>query len=537
MSPEKFKSQRGYEIYLERTRKLHTKTDLLFAVLFVLQWVAGIGAAVLISPKTWTGAMSSTHVHLWAAIVLGGLIASAPITLALTQPGRLTTRLVIAVAQACFSALLIHLSGGRIETHFHVFGSLAFLAFYRDWRVLVPATLVVAVDHLFRGIFWPESVFGVLESSPLRALEHAGWVIFEDVFLVWGCLVGDRERRAISAAQAELELVNQDIELQVQQRTQELHQRTRELEESIENERLMEMQLAQAQKLESIGQLAAGIAHEINTPMQFLNDNLKFLRDCSKGQFEVVAAFQQNLYETACEKSWEERQTEVAAIMERCHFERMQKQIPLAIEESLEGIQRVVTIVRAMKEFSHPGTAEKVATNINEAIRSTITISKNRWKYAADVDLQLAEDLPLIRVLPAELNQVLLNLVVNAGDAIAEKMGDEGGSKGTITIRTHISEPHLTIEVEDTGTGVPDEIKAKIFDPFFTTKGVGKGTGQGLSISYDVVVNKHQGKLQVESRPGEGSTFIIHLPLAEDSEEIDFVPEKSESNELAMANG
>ena len=187
------------------------RTDRLFAILLALQWLGGIIAAVWISPRAWAGSQSEIHIHLWAAIFLGGVIAGFPIFLAITLPGRVMTRHVIAVGQMLASALLIHLSGGRIETHFHVFGSLAFLAFYRDWRVLITATIVVAADHFGRGIYWPESIFHVATPSPLRALEHAGWVVFEDVFLIRACLIGVQEMRAVAYRQAQLEQTNEKI--------------------------------------------------------------------------------------------------------------------------------------------------------------------------------------------------------------------------------------------------------------------------------------------------------------------------------------
>jgi len=177
----------------------------MFAVLMVLQWIAGIVAACVVSPRTWIGQTSHVHVHVWAAIFLGGAINLLPVALALRNPGESTTRYTIAAAQMMMSSLLIHLTGGRIETHFHVFGSLAFLSFYRDWRVLIPATLVVAADHFLRGVFYPQSVFGVLTASHWRWLEHAGWVVFEDVFLVISCLRGRREMRQIAARTAELD--------------------------------------------------------------------------------------------------------------------------------------------------------------------------------------------------------------------------------------------------------------------------------------------------------------------------------------------
>src|SRR5438477_10869418 len=172
------------ELFLEHQRGIYVRTDHLFAWLMGLQWLGAIGTALWISPLAWSGAQSQTHVHVYAAVILGGAIVSLPIALALLAPGKVLTRHVVAVGQMLMSALLIHLTGGRIETHFHVFGSLAFLAFYRDWRVFIPATIVVAMDHFFRGAFWPQSVFGVLAPSPWRWVEHAGWVIFENIFLV-----------------------------------------------------------------------------------------------------------------------------------------------------------------------------------------------------------------------------------------------------------------------------------------------------------------------------------------------------------------
>ena len=172
---------------------------------WVFQWIAGILFALWVSPLAWSGTVSRTHVHVWAAIVLGGIISLFPAVLGILRPGRPSTRYTIGVAQMLMGALLIHLTGGRIETHFHVFGSLAFLAFYRDWRVLIPATIVVALDHMLRGLFWPQSVYGVLVASQWRWLEHAAWVVFEDVFLLMSCVSGLAEMRQTAERTAALE--------------------------------------------------------------------------------------------------------------------------------------------------------------------------------------------------------------------------------------------------------------------------------------------------------------------------------------------
>src|SRR6185295_16976183 len=216
------------------------RTDHMFAVLMTVQWLFGIVAAYVISPRAWIGSTSQTHIHVWAAVFLGGAISSLPIFLAVTRPGRASTRYVIAVGQMLFGALLIHLTGGRIETHFHVFGSLAFLSFYRDWRVLVPATIVVAADHFFRGLFWPESVYGVLAASEWRWLEHAGWVLFEDTFLFIAVRHSIGEMLRIAERTAEIESLNEGLEAHVANRTAELVAANTELEKEVFERKLAE---------------------------------------------------------------------------------------------------------------------------------------------------------------------------------------------------------------------------------------------------------------------------------------------------------
>ena len=230
-APADAREQALFSDYLAR---LHRRTDRMFALLLVVQYAGAVVAAIVLSPLTWAGADSSTHTHLWAAVLLGGVLVSLPLYLIATRPGAAVTRHTVAVAQMMFSALFIHLSAGRIETHFHVFGSLAFLALYRDWRVLIPATLVVVADHLIRGLYWPWSVFGVATPAPWRALEHAGWVLFEDTVLIYGCVQGVRQLRTIASAQAASERAFEQVETQVRRRTAELEERTAELRASEE---------------------------------------------------------------------------------------------------------------------------------------------------------------------------------------------------------------------------------------------------------------------------------------------------------------
>src|SRR5207249_3781456 len=219
---EEDSTPRALELMLQHQNQIYAQTSRLFAILMVVQWIAGLVAAVWISPRTWAGTTSQVHVHVWLAVLLGGAIMVVPVFLAITQPTQALTRHVVAVAQMLMSALLIHLTGGRIETHFHVFGSLAFLAYYRDWRVLIPATIVVAADHAVRGLYFPQSVFGILTASPWRWVEHAGWVIFEDIILVRMCLQSLHEMWEIARRQASIEAISRGLEDKVRTRTSEL---------------------------------------------------------------------------------------------------------------------------------------------------------------------------------------------------------------------------------------------------------------------------------------------------------------------------
>jgi diguanylate cyclase (GGDEF)-like protein len=223
-------AQRAATLFAENQQRTYRRIDRMFAGLMLFQWLFAIIVAFWLSPRTWSGTTSQTHIHVWGALFLGGAITLYPVFLAWVCPGRAFTRQMIAVGQLCMSALLIHLTGGRIETHFHVFGSLAFLAFYRDWRVLLTGTLITAADHLVRGIVWPQSVYGVQTQETWRWLEHAGWVIFEDVFLIISCVWGLREVRRLCERDARLEASNTELEQKVETRTASLRTANARLE-------------------------------------------------------------------------------------------------------------------------------------------------------------------------------------------------------------------------------------------------------------------------------------------------------------------
>ena len=275
----------------------------------------------------------------------------------------------------------------------------------------------------------------------------------------------------------------------------------------------LENQLLQAKKLESIGQLAAGIAHEINTPAQFVGDNMRFIKDACGDLMELCASYG-NLFKAVQGDAVTPQLIDAtAAAYKKADTDYLMEEIPVAIEQSLDGVTRISNIVRAMKEFSHPGGKDPERVDLNKSISSTITVASNEWKYVADLETDLAADLPLVGCFPQEINQVVLNLIVNAAHAIAEVKGDEPAEKGRITVSTRCGDGEVEIRVSDNGGGVPDSIKERIFDPFFTTKEVGKGTGQGLAMAYKTVVEHHKGSLDVESAIGLGTTFTICLPL------------------------
>ncbi|MFA6653095.1 MAG: ATP-binding protein [Candidatus Delongbacteria bacterium] len=274
----------------------------------------------------------------------------------------------------------------------------------------------------------------------------------------------------------------------------------------------IENQLRHAQKMEGIGTLAAGIAHEINTPLQYISDNTLFIKD----SFKKISDFYSNvrkLSENCSENEVTYRENCLSAITETLkdtNLDYLMNEIPGALEESMNGIQIVRKIVMAMKTFSHPGLKTMQKADINDAITSTVTITKNVWKYVAEVETYPAENLPEITCHIGDINQVILNMITNSCDAIAEKKTEE---KGLIKISTSFDKAFIYITIEDNGAGVPTGLKEKIFQPFFTTKQIGKGTGQGLALSYDIIVNKHNGGIKVDSEHGKGTIFTIKLPI------------------------
>lgn len=457
---------RTNELYLTARDSSMCWTDRLFGNLFIFQWLSCIAAAVWISPLTWNGTQSQIHSHVWTAIFFGASIGSLPFFLALRYPGRPVTRHAIAISQMLFGSLLIHLTGGRIETHFHVFGSLAFLAFYRDWRVLLTGTIVVALDHFIRGIWWPLSVFGEIGGSPFRWLEHAGWVVFIDVFLITVANRGNRELRMMARREAELSAIQITIEATIAERTHEL----------------AEAKLMADSANQSKSEFLANMSHEIRTPLTAILGYCELLRD------DVIA-------EHGPPRRMETIQT-----------------IYRAGEHLLTIINDVLDLskIEADKLFT-----EKIETRLVSVLLEVDSLVRPRVT-SKGVELRTALDTPVPdRIIsdPTRLRQILVNLIGNAA-----KFTDTGYVGVRMRI-TRSNDPKLRIEVEDTGAGMSPAQAEALFQPFTqadssVTRKYG-GSGLGLTISRRLA-RLLGGEVWLDyTSPGKGSRFVLELPLVE----------------------
>lgn len=496
LSPESL--EKVEKLFDRRNRSVARRTDRFFIRLMFAQWVVAIVLAFTLTPRTWSGSTSAVHVHVYGALFFGALFLSLPAYLAYKRPGAKVTRHVIAGAQMLWSGLLIHLCGGRIETHFHIFGSLALLAFYRDLYILIPATLVTAGDHLLRGMLWPESIFGAADPVWWRAFEHAGWVLFIDAFLALNCKHSLDTLRSLCTREVRMQ-VAEDQALQAISEKIRTQERARAEEE-----------IASARKMEAVGQIAAGVAHEINTPTQYVSDNVVFLERAFGSFSKVVGAAKEVVNATEDDSQGQIRA--LAKAMKRGKLDFLTAEIPRALSESREGLERVATIVSAMKEFSHPSDGELSSVDLARTINTTLTVARNEWKYVAEVETDFPETLNSVPLVRDEFSQVILNVVVNAAHAISDATDDGAKGKGTIRIGITQDETWTEVRIADTGGGIEPDLLEKVFEPFFTTKEVGKGTGQGLAIVHAVVVKRHRGRVHVESEVGKGTTFVIRLP-------------------------
>jgi two-component system NtrC family sensor kinase len=308
------------------------------------------------------------------------------------------------------------------------------------------------------------------------------------------------------------------LQATVERKTAELWAANTRLEDEIaerkRSEQLrqqLESSLADSQRLEAIGRLAAGVAHEINTPTQYVGDNIQFLAQNLGPMLEVLEAVPAILAGRADDDGGVR---DVLAQLERIDIGFLKEEVPAALSQSQDGVARIACIVRAMKEFSHPGTKEFVDFDLNHALQSTLTVGRSEWKYIAQVELDLDPNLPKVPCLPGEINQVLLNVLVNASHAVKSRMQVERERPGVIRIGTRVRAGHVEVAISDNGCGIPKEHFKRIFEPFFTTKPVGTGTGQGLAMAWSVVVGKHGGAIDVTSEVGVGTTFVLRIPTS-----------------------
>lgn len=454
---------RSRVIFKNRNRQIHAKTDRMFGFLLLFEWLLSVIFALVLSPLSWSGEISETHIHVYAAIFLGGALATGPIFFIFLRPGALINRMMVSISQLFFSILLIHLTGGRIETHFHIFGSLAFLAFYRDWRPVALATLITSLDHLLRGAYFPFSIYGVLSASPWRAIEHAAWVFFEDIILLASISLSLRGLREASENQAKLELTLSLVERKVEERT-------RQLQVAQEEKEAQQLILTQSSKLSSLGEMAGGVAHEINNPLSIIRtkaSQIRRLLESGRAEKNQTISFLKTIEETTV---------------------------------------RISKIVDGLRTFARDGRMDSFSSIQLSKIFTDITGLCQERMNSKDISFEtiLSEDFP-IECKVTQVEQILVNLISNSIDAVSNLPSK------WITVEGKRENDFAKIVVTDSGTGIEDSIAEKIMQPFFTTKTVGHGTGLGLSISHGIA-HLHGGDL-VLNQNSKNTQFVVTLRL------------------------
>jgi signal transduction histidine kinase len=479
------------------------RTDRLFAGLILLQWTAAIVGALVVSPRTWAGSQYETHVHVWAAVLLGGAIAVFPVWLALSRPGSTVNRHVIAAAEMLMAGLLIHVTGGRIETHFHIFGCLAFLAFYRDWRIFIAATVVVALDHLVRGVYWPRSVYGVLTASPWRSVEHAAWVVFENIFLIWSCRQSEREMRDLAAQHVQLESTNEIIEAEVTARTEEL--------------RAVQRELVDSSRRAGMAEIATGVLHNVGNVLNSVNVSTGLLTESIQhskigGVARAADLMRQNEATLDQFFTTDQRGRQLpkylASLSEALGAEQQGMLSELeSLTQSVNHIKAIVSTQQDYARSSNVNESVRVADVVADALRMS---SASFERHGVEIDVRTPDDLPALSLDRQKMLAILINLIKNAKNA----MCDEPVPVRRLTIHAAIEDRALRLEVRDTGIGIARENLIRVFEHGFTTRPSGNGFGLHTSA---LSAQEMGGALTAESDgPGRGARFILRLPAAQE---------------------
>jgi len=473
---------RAEELFQQQYSAICRTTDRLFVGLMLLQFAGGIFAALFVSPNTWIGATSEVHLHVWAAVFLGGAISSLPVYLGLKYPGRPITRHVIATAQVIYSALLIHLTGGRIETHFHVFVSLAFLSFYRDWRLLVFPTIVVAADHAIRGIFWPLSVYGVFVESPFRWFEHAAWVIFEVIVLANSCYRSKTEMRESAERQEQLEITNQRL---------------------VETAR-------QAGKAE----IATSVLHNVGNVLNSVNVSAELVQDKVRGS--TVSSFtkatdimEQHLGDMGTYVTQDERGKHLPRFLIDVSRQLAGEEdlILDEINSLISNIDHIKAIVTTQQSHARgvSGVVEEVS--LAELLEDAIHINTASMKRHSVATIREFDDVGPVLGDKQKILQILVNLISNAKYACMESEN----TNHELTVRLQrTGEDRVSIEVSDNGMGIAAENLTRIFAHGFTTREEGHGFGLH---SAALAAKELGGRLTAYSNGlGTGATFTLEIP-------------------------
>jgi len=503
------------ELYRAYEDKVYRRTDRLFFILLAVQWVVGILFAVVISPHAWSGSVSSVHPHVYAAVLLGGACCFFPMILIWRMPGQAVTRQAVAIGQVCFSSLLIHLTGGRIETHFHVFGSLAFLACYRDWKVLPTATVIVAVDHLLRGLWFPESVYGVAFSTPWRSLEHAGWVIFEDVVLIWSCFVSRREMRSICEQQFQKQELLDGLENRVRERTRDLESEIVERKRAEQELKELTTQLVEASRQAGMAEVATGVLHNVGNVLNSVNVSTtligeKLQQSRLSHMTKAVGLLREHEANLPAFLTSDPKGQQLPQFLARLtdHLVEENKALLQETDALNQNVQHIRQIVSTQQSFACVfGVTEQLGAKrlMEEAIQLNVAaFDRHGIKLVREYS-----SVPPVLVDRHKVLQILINLLRNAKQALREV--DRADRQVTLTI-TAAGDRRVRMVVTDNGSGIAPENLTKIFRHGFTTKKDGHGFGLH---SGALAAKEMNGNLTVHSDGlGKGATFTLELPVA-----------------------